>query len=648
MALQRGSVSSPMLEEAIRVGDCLCLHGVRRSRGLTWPDYSLEWGPRGEVTGTHSRDCSSLLYDGTSGIALFLAELFAVTGREKFRTAALECFATDVEQLTEETSSLAFYAGLTGTAHAASEVARLTASDRTYRIAQELVELIGRTAFEDKKFDVIAGSAGAVPILIRLMEEFPSTALLRQIERARDFLLNGAIRLAEGWCWPWQGPSSRPLTGYAHGASGVAVALAELSHFLSSEACAHAAIRAIQYEDHHFNSQTENWPDFRHRIGALSTTPRRLRSGMPLEMTAWCHGAPGIGLARMRCEELLGVRGSLRAIRAALRTTLSSLRERHFANACLCHGVMGNLLAANTMARYLGEHEAQKEIEGIRLRVLDRYAGGRSDWPSALRTGGAQRFGLMTGLAGIGLSLLSYHRDVPTVLLATTRTIVRSDRRMLLGRAGHVLAQKETETFTRHSRRFLASITRLSHAEGKNATVSRQVSAAVNEERGRCRLRELAKSERHALAAEMGEERLRARSRWRSLDHIGMGSVSVVGPLSPLRASLLVTLVCVTPGRIVIDPPIAKFRELLRATEEIEFILSLQTGTAVESTSINLLSAATLVASRPTTTARKLVRRAARLFPDLDGVRLQSLLSEQVQKCVDGGLIEVRADARSN
>src|SRR5438094_1579388 len=57
-------------------------------------------------------------------------------------------------------------------------------------------------------------------------------------------------------------------------------------------------------------------------------------------MTAWCHGAPGIGLARLSTIEQLDdpeVRGE---IDAALHTTLN---QGFGQNHSLCHGDVGNL-----------------------------------------------------------------------------------------------------------------------------------------------------------------------------------------------------------------------------------------------------------------------------------------------------------------
>src|SRR5262249_61774792 len=83
--------------------------------------------------------------------------------------------------------------------------------------------------------------------------------------------------------------SDRPnklLTGFSHGAAGMAWALLELASVAGEERFTKSALELIAWERSLFNAEKQNWPDLRnHRRGFRF---------------AWCHGAPGIGLARLR------------------------------------------------------------------------------------------------------------------------------------------------------------------------------------------------------------------------------------------------------------------------------------------------------------------------------------------------------------
>ena len=57
-------------------------------------------------------------------------------------------------------------------------------------------------------------------------------------------------------------------------------------------------------------------------------------------MSAWCHGAPGIGLARLQCLPHLNDAEIHAEIATALKTTFA---QGFGHNHSLCHGDLGNL-----------------------------------------------------------------------------------------------------------------------------------------------------------------------------------------------------------------------------------------------------------------------------------------------------------------
>jgi lantibiotic biosynthesis protein len=82
-----------------------------------------------------------------------------------------------------------------------------------------------------------------------------------------------------------------PLTGLAHGGSGYAFALLELYSVAQDPVFLKTGRGAFGYEDELFDSVSGNWPDLR---------PFNSGNEASRFVTAWCHGAAGIGLARLR------------------------------------------------------------------------------------------------------------------------------------------------------------------------------------------------------------------------------------------------------------------------------------------------------------------------------------------------------------
>ena len=82
--------------------------------------------------------------------------------------------------------------------------------------------------------------------------------------------------MSQGIAWDWPFPSRGPLTGYSHGAAGIALALLELAARTGAEGFRSAARGAIDYERSLFSSEAGNWPDLR-----VFDTPPEQANGTP-------------------------------------------------------------------------------------------------------------------------------------------------------------------------------------------------------------------------------------------------------------------------------------------------------------------------------------------------------------------------------
>src|SRR6185503_12655951 len=100
-----------------------------------------------------------------------------------------------------------------------------------------------------------------------------------------------------------------------------------------------AARQAFAYERHWFAPEQKNWPDF--RIQQNLPTKSKV---LPLFQTAWCHGAPGIALSRLRARVLLKDPACEAELDCALETTARAIEHAVTSGgavASLCHGVTG-------------------------------------------------------------------------------------------------------------------------------------------------------------------------------------------------------------------------------------------------------------------------------------------------------------------
>jgi lantibiotic modifying enzyme len=260
--------------------------------------------------------------------------------------------------------------------------------------AQELVDLLPALIDQDDQLDVLSGAAGCLVALLNLHEARPSPRTLTDAMQCGDRLIARAQPAGDSLCW--QVPGRGPLAGFSHGAAGIAWALLALFARTGEERFRTTGCAGIAYERSLFSAEAGNWRDLR--------DPENVR--FP---TAWCHGAPGIGRARLAVAPLLEEDDGVRAdIATALQTTIAT---GFGFNHSLCHGDLGNLelLLQHDEPSW---HDKANRFAGA---ILDsaRQRGWRCGTPMEVESPG-----LMTGLAGIGYGLLRLAAParVPSVL----------------------------------------------------------------------------------------------------------------------------------------------------------------------------------------------------------------------------------------
>ncbi len=351
------------------------------------------------------------LYGGASGIALFLAYLGAVAGEEEYARLARAAMRNAVAQVRQRRGSVygvppGAFTGLGGVIYTLSHVGRLWRDASLLDEADELAATLDdgdEDAEEGHEFDVMGGCAGVILSLLSLHAARPSPAALEAARRCGRHLLARA-RAPGGAGWVQREVSDVPLTGFSHGAAGTAASLVRLAAATGDDAYRCAALGLLAYERSVFCAERRNWPDFR-RISARD-------DGAPAFMTAWCHGAPGVGLGRLACRAHLDDGRLDDEIASAIRTTL---REGFGRDHSLCHGDLGSLELLLAAAREHGVAGFEDELARATSAVVDDVR--RRGWVCGAAPG-VQPPGLMAGLAGVGYGLLRLARwdAVPSVL----------------------------------------------------------------------------------------------------------------------------------------------------------------------------------------------------------------------------------------
>lgn len=409
-------VPSPgeLVDRAERIGEEICRRAIRGEDGsLTWISVNYDF----DLDRHRFSTMGPGLYAGSPGVALFLAALERMRPTGQYRDAALKALQTwrhvlrgpagkPRKKLIERIGAGAG-GGLAGLLYAQVSVGQLLEEPELFQDATQTADLITLELVEaDRAFDVMSGGAGVILPLLKLHGLTKDSGLLAKADACgRNLLAHLTAQGTEPRAWTTIGTT--PLTGFSHGAAGIAYALVRLFEATSFRPYLEAAREAIAYEQTAYSPESGNWLDLR---------PNTEGDGEPACMTSWCHGAPGIGLARVAGLDILDGEELRRDIATALHTT------QHFGMQDVDHLCCGNLgrvdfllIASRALARpELREAAAEKAAWVV-------HRAGEQGAYQLLPDFRMRHFnpGLFQGLAGVGYELLRLTdaEDLPSVLL---------------------------------------------------------------------------------------------------------------------------------------------------------------------------------------------------------------------------------------
>ena len=396
------------LEEACRVGDRLVTLAMRGAgdEGATWlgmvllRDKIWQFLPLGLD-----------LYNGLGGIALFLAHLARASGKDEYADLARGAVQVMRAQLPRSEKRILIngaFSGWGGLIYTYAHLAHLWQEPSLIEDALQCARHARARAGDDVDCEVIYGNAGGILALDSLYEIHPVDEVLDAMQACGQRILAQARPMERGMGWDSNSMGTVPLSGYSHGASGIASALEVLHRRTGQSAYLEAATSALAYERTLFSEEHRNWLDMRPYRGGEQPD----RSSPANYPVAWCNGAPGVGMSRFRMPALRDA-----TTRVEIGAAMDTTRRKGFGYThCLCHGDLGNV-ELFLEARAAG-HPPLEDLE------IERYAAGilegirQRGWICGTPRG-IETPGLMTGLAGIGYGFLRLHdaAGVPSILL---------------------------------------------------------------------------------------------------------------------------------------------------------------------------------------------------------------------------------------
>jgi type 2 lantibiotic biosynthesis protein LanM len=360
----------------------------RRGDALEWP-Y--------EFTGEPGL-AAHYLYQGTLGPVLLFAALAATTGDSRWRDHASATLVPLRRTIGPERPIRVERAGIGGAVGLGSIVYGLTVAGSLLKDAT-IVELAGDVAASltsaidsDDRLDVIDGAAGAALALLAHGGTTGRRDVLDQAVACGDHLIRRREVVGDGAAW--RSPGGARLTGFAHGAAGIALALCRLFRASGEPRFGEAARLACRFVEAQFAERFGNYP-------IAAPAPGGAPGGA---MFAWCHGAPGIVLGLCRELDILSKTAILSQFETALREVP---RDAPAQVDHVCCGAFGRVEAAITAARAWGrvdlERAAWQLADDVGRRAMAR---GHFRLSGSGVTYRVYDPGFFRGLSGIGYQWL--------------------------------------------------------------------------------------------------------------------------------------------------------------------------------------------------------------------------------------------------
>jgi type 2 lantibiotic biosynthesis protein LanM len=413
------ALSTLLASEQFLAAACAIAEEIR-SHAIKEADGSVYWIGLGYIPNAERFQFQPLgesLYDGNCGIALFLAALDYLKGSSEFRNLALDALgytrsvlqAADGE-FTQRWAKRIGIGGATGLGALVYSLVKISQFLKEPALIEDALKAANLIRTEliaaDQQLDLLGGAAGTILGLLALYHETLEPTVLDKAIICGQHLLSARISI-DGSPRAWKTIDEKPLTGFSHGAAGIAYALLRLYAVTGDRAYKQAASEGIAYERSVFSTSVGNWPDFR---------SFDQQNGQPGFMVNWCHGAPGIGLGRLGGLSILDTEEIHQDVKVALQAT-QKYGLRSVDN--LCCGNFGRIEVLLVAAQKLSSPELLKTAREKSASVVARAA----------QTGGYQLFAnlpnhvfspsFFQGTAGIGYELLrlAYPETLPSVLL---------------------------------------------------------------------------------------------------------------------------------------------------------------------------------------------------------------------------------------
>ncbi|GAA4205823.1 hypothetical protein GCM10022289_25880 [Pedobacter jeongneungensis] len=346
------------------------------------------------------------LFNGNCGIILFFLKLYQFDGNIdhlRIVNKGMHRILNTNEVLNPK--FFALYTGLGGVIYTCLKVFEATGDVFYKEKALEITLANQEELTEDLlKADLLSGYSGNLLMLTLLYHHTHDDNVLNRINFLIKRLTTEARISAQGLKWDYSNSKKAydSMTGFSHGASGIAWVLMQVGQYFNAAGLIYLAEEALKYEMQYYHAPAKNWLDLRlgpHRLNKPNVHEWKLETFLP-EMTdvnAWAHGAAGIGIAREMAFVLTGKKNYKDDCKNILDRCLNDLKNFNRTDFTLVSGYCG-------MIPFLLKHHMEPQVLFIlnRAKALHQKTKSYNTYVSC----GCDDYGLLSGKSGVGYIIL--------------------------------------------------------------------------------------------------------------------------------------------------------------------------------------------------------------------------------------------------
>jgi class II lanthipeptide synthase len=357
------------------------------------------------------------LFNGTSGIVLFLLALYRYTHNERYLQTCIRAVDRLLQHpAVQQPVYYTFYGGATGVLFVCMQLYSITSNSKYLSVALQL-EQTYRSGFNERvsQHDVLSGQAGILLAISHVYDATREASLLPTITNTLQKIVRGACVATAGLKWDTFKHGYDSLTGFSHGASGIAFTLLQAGRYFNAPGLTYLARQALLYESNYYEKATGNFMDLRVGVERMKTIREQYAGELPdwplhifqptmSQISSWAHGAAGCAVARLYAFEITGNHIYAQEATGALQYSWEYYNQQQKIDYSLCSGYGGIAAIFQLAAHLLQQPVWQTRAKHMACSAIAYYQQQQT-YNSKLSPH-VHDNGLFSGLAGVGYWLL--------------------------------------------------------------------------------------------------------------------------------------------------------------------------------------------------------------------------------------------------